>query len=60
MRTVEQKEIDTNELWLDPDVSGEELVQLDPLDITADMVKMAEQPELTDFAIHGLPEQARV
>lgn len=60
MRTVEQKEIDTNELWLDLDVKGEALIQLDPLDITADMVKMAEQPELGNFAIHSLPEQVRV
>ena len=59
MRTVEQEEIDFNELWLDPDVSGEALIELDPLDITRDMVEMAERLELTNFAIHGLPERSR-
>jgi hypothetical protein len=43
------------DLWLDPDVEPEELVLLDPLDITSEMVEQAEQPELANYYLRRLP-----
>ncbi len=43
------------ELWLDDDIEPEELIRLDPLDITEEMVMQAEYPELMDFFVSGLP-----
>lgn len=45
-----EHEIDVAELWLDQAVTGEMLIELDPLDITFEMVEIAEQPELGDWA----------
>lgn len=49
-----QDRIDPESLWLDLDVAPEELIRLDPLDITCDMVDMAEQPELADLTMRNL------
>jgi hypothetical protein len=49
-----QDRVDPEALWLDLDVAPEELIRLDPLDITCDMVDMAEQPELADFTMRNL------
>ena len=43
------------ELWLDPDIEAEELINLDPLDITDEIVELAEHPELADPIIRALP-----
>jgi hypothetical protein len=45
---------DPEELWLDQSVQPEELVRLDPLEVTAAMEEQAEQPELTDFVLQRL------
>jgi hypothetical protein len=47
---------DPGELWLDLSVSPEELVRLDPLDISAEMVELAERPELEDWVLRRLPD----
>lgn len=46
--SADQEKIDPEELWLDQDISPEELIQLDPLDITSEMIELAENPELSD------------
>ena len=48
-------DIDVAELWLDPAVTGEMLVVLDPLDITYEMVEAAENPELADSVFRSIP-----
>ena len=50
-----QREIDPEELWLDLAIEPEELIELDPLDITDDMVEQAEHPELGDPLLVFLP-----
>jgi hypothetical protein len=47
--------VDPESLWLDLDVAPEDLIRLDPLDITGDMVDLAEQPELADLTLRCLP-----
>ena len=37
------------ELWHDPDIPPEHLVHLDPLDITREMLKQAESPDLVNY-----------
>jgi|GEM_PF-6983349 len=44
------------ELWLDPDVEPEDLIHLDPLDITDEIVELAEHPELGHPIIRALPD----
>jgi hypothetical protein len=46
--------VDPEQLWLDQSIEPEELVQLDPLDITGEMVEQAEQPELADWTVRRL------
>lgn len=48
--------MDPEELWLDQDIDPEQLIRLDPLDITPDMVWQAEHPELVDPVLRSLPE----
>lgn len=50
-----QREIDPEELWLDMSIEPEELIELDPLDVTDDMVEQAEHPELGDPLLVFLP-----
>ena len=50
-----QREIDPEELWLDLSIEPEELIELDPLDVTDDMVEQAEHPELGDPLLVFLP-----
>ena len=50
-----QDRVDPESLWLDLDVAPEDLIRLDPLDITGDMVDVAEQPELADRTLRCLP-----
>lgn len=50
-----QEEIDVTDLWFDWSVSPRDLVRLDPLDVTADMVDEAECPEMADFIMQRLP-----
>ena len=52
-----QDRIDPESLWFDLDVAPEELIRVDPLDITGDMVDMAEQPELADRTLWCLPSR---
>ena len=49
-----QDRIDPESLWLDLDVTPEDLIRLDPLDIPLDLVDQAEQPELADFTLLNL------
>ena len=44
------------ELWLDPDIEPEDLVRFDPLDITDEIVELAEHPELANPIIKALPD----
>lgn len=46
---------DCEELWLDLSIEPEQLIRLDPLDITREMVAQAEHLELTDFFLRRLP-----
>lgn len=50
-----QREIDPAELWLDLSIEPEELIELDPLDISREMVEQAEHPELGDPLLVFLP-----
>jgi hypothetical protein len=50
-----QEPIDPEALWLNEDIEPEELIRLDPLDITPEMETQAERPELADPFIAGLP-----
>lgn len=52
-RTAE--EIDPETLWLDETITPEELISLDPLEITSEMTETAEQPENGDFLMATLP-----
>ena len=47
---------DPEELWLDQDIEPEELIRIDPLDITDMMVEVAENPELADPVLRRLPK----
>ena len=49
-----QESIDPAKLWLDQSIEPEMLIELDPLDIDADMVDQAEQPELADRLLASL------
>jgi len=49
-----QEFIDPAELWLDQSIEPETLIELDPLDIDADIVDQAEQPELADRLLASL------
>ena len=53
-RATARKSIDPEELWLDQDIAPEELIELDPLDITCEMVMLAERPELADPILREL------
>ena len=53
-RAAAQKDIDPEELWLDQDIAPEELIRLDPLDITYEIVAQAERPESTDPLFLGI------
>ena len=44
----EGRQWDPEDLWMDQEVAPEVLVEIDPLDVTREMVKLAEQPELAD------------
>ena len=55
---IARRNIDPGELWLDESITPEELIRLDPLDITPEMVEQAEQPELGDYSLQSLPERA--
>ena len=50
-----QEPIDPEALWGNLDIEPEELVRLDPLDITPEMEAQAEQPELADHNLQSLP-----
>ena len=52
-----QESIDPAELWLDDSIEPEALIDLDPLDIDAEMVEQAEQPELADPLLVSLRER---
>ena len=43
------------EFWLNQSIEPEELLQLDPLDITEQMVEQAEHVELADYDLSRLP-----
>ena len=58
MERIERNRMDFNELWLDPDISGEYLVAIDPLDITIEMVEAAEHPEYANLDLYRVPECA--
>ena len=53
---IGQERFDPEELWLNIDIEPEELIRLDPLDITRRMVEQAEQPELANPVLRRLPE----
>lgn len=40
---VASQQIDPEALWLDQNISGEELIELDPLEETEDLLALAEQ-----------------
>jgi len=43
------------DLWLDPDIEPGDLIRLDRLAITEDIVEQAEHPELANPYLHKLP-----
>ena len=51
---IDEKTVDPEELWLDLDVPPEELIELDPLDITPNMVEQAERPEEADWTLRHI------
>ena len=48
-------QVDPEALWLDLSIAPEELIRMDPLDITAETLEQAEQPETCDFSLASLP-----
>ena len=48
---------DPEDLWLDQEVPPEDLIRLDPLDISQEMVEQAERPEEADPVLRSLPER---
>ena len=54
MRTENQ--IDVEKLWLDQTTTEEELLDLDPMEVTQEVVELAEHPELADPVIRALPD----
>jgi len=50
-----QEVIDVEALWLDLSVSPADLIRLDPLGATMNIVEEAECPELADFILQRLP-----
>lgn len=49
--------IEPEELWLNPEISGEQLVHLDPCRETDDLLRLAEFITPLDAFIEGLPER---
>lgn len=48
---------DPGELWMDESIDAYTLVRLDRMDITLDMIRVAEHPELENPWIRRLPEE---
>lgn len=48
-----QTDLDPAELWLDQDITGEELIELDPLEETEDLLAIA--GEAIGDSLQGLP-----
>ena len=51
------KEIDPEALWFDTDIKPEALIEDDPLEISQEIIELAEQPELSDFWLMTLPSR---
>ena len=49
--------VDPESLWLDSTIEPEQLIRLDPLEITSAMEQQAERPELADPILQGLAER---
>ena len=56
MRTNQKTPRHPEELWQYTDIDPIELVLLDPLNITDEMVELAEHPELENPVIRALPD----
>ena len=54
-RKAQLATMEVDELWLDQSITPRELIQLDPLDITAEMIAQAERPELANATLQQLP-----
>ena len=54
---LREKARDPEDLWLDQEVPPEDLIRLDPLDISQEMVEQAERPEEADPVLRSLPER---
>lgn len=54
---LREKARDPEDLWLDQEVPPEDLIRLDPLDISLEMVEQAEGPEEADPVLRSLPER---
>lgn len=54
-RIEEDDKVDPEVLWADLSISPEELVSLDPLEVTGEVVERAEQPEMADYVLMSLP-----
>lgn len=50
-------DIDPAELWLDQDITGEELIELDPLEETCDLLALANPREPADRYLQELPSR---
>ena len=55
---LREKARDPGDLWLDQEVPPEDLIRLDPLDISQEMVEQAERPEEADPLLRSLPERS--
>ena len=55
---LREKARDPEDLWLDQEVPPEDLIRLDPLDISQEMVEQAERPEEADPLLRSLPERS--
>ena len=58
MRT-EAKGIDTEELWLDQGTTAQELLKLDPMEITDEVGELAEHPEWADPVMRAVGDKRR-
>ena len=54
---IAPQDINLEELWLDQDISGEELITLDPLEETEDLIALADEATGNNsFILDSIPE----
>jgi len=56
---IARKDMSPDELWLDQDITGEELMALDPLEETEDLIALADEATGNNsFILDSIPDHA--